>query len=93
MSDPRFPGAPPGSYVSDEGWLIVGEEAWTAEEWSGDHGVRWRRNHPGRPPEPARIGLHRPGQRYATDEERRAARRQSWRESKRRKYARQRSAA
>lgn len=29
----RFPGAPAGSYVSDEGWLIVGDQAWTVEEW------------------------------------------------------------
>ena len=29
-----FPGAPQGSYVSEEGWLIVGDEAWTAHEWS-----------------------------------------------------------
>lgn len=28
-----FPDAPAGSYVCEEGWLIVGDEAWTAEEW------------------------------------------------------------
>ena len=28
-----FPNAPPESYVSEEGWLIVGDEAWTSEEW------------------------------------------------------------
>lgn len=33
MSLDRFPSAPPGSYVSEEGWLVVGDEAWTEAEW------------------------------------------------------------
>ena len=28
-----FPEAPEGAWISKEGWLIVGEEAWTLEEW------------------------------------------------------------
>jgi hypothetical protein len=28
-----FPDAPDGSYVCDEGWLIINDEAWTEEEW------------------------------------------------------------
>lgn len=34
MNDPRFPGAPAHASISEEGWLIIGEEAWTAEEWA-----------------------------------------------------------
>lgn len=33
MPDPRFPGAPPGSYVTEEGWLVYGDEAWTEDDW------------------------------------------------------------
>jgi hypothetical protein len=33
MTDHRFPGAPDGSYVSEEGWLVVDDEAWTEHEW------------------------------------------------------------
>lgn len=32
--DERFPGAPPESYVCEEGWLVCGEQAWTEREWS-----------------------------------------------------------
>ena len=34
-SSPMFRNAPPDSYVSEEGWLIVGDEAWLPEEWTG----------------------------------------------------------
>lgn len=46
-----FPGAPIGSYVCEEGWLVVGDQAWTVEEWlsplSIHRGGRMGRN--GRP--------------------------------------------
>lgn len=29
-----FPDAPAGSYVSEEGWLICANEAWTVTEWA-----------------------------------------------------------
>jgi hypothetical protein len=61
-----FPNAPAGSWVCSEGWLIVGDEAWTVAEWNGEP-------------------IHR--SKYATAEERRAALRRSWRESKRRARA------
>lgn len=35
MKHLTFRDAPPGSYISEEGWLIVGQEAWTLEEWNG----------------------------------------------------------
>lgn len=38
MNEP-FPDAPPGSYVCDEGWLIIDDEAWTEDEWA--HRNRW----------------------------------------------------
>jgi hypothetical protein len=38
-----FPHAPPGSYVSDEGWLIVGGQAWTREEWATRASKHYRR--------------------------------------------------
>lgn len=44
-----FPGAPPWAYVSGEGWLIIGSEAWTLEEWEGQWGTQWRAEHPVRP--------------------------------------------
>ena len=28
-----FPEAPPDAWISEEGWLIVGDEAWTVDEW------------------------------------------------------------
>jgi hypothetical protein len=28
-----FTDAPLGAYVCEEGWLVVGDEAWTFEEW------------------------------------------------------------
>lgn len=38
MSRPRitiadFPQAPRGAYVTPEGWLVIGEQAWTVDEW------------------------------------------------------------
>lgn len=36
----RFPQMPAGSYVCEEGWLIVGEEAWTLHEWLCRLGLR-----------------------------------------------------
>ena len=57
----RFPDAPPGSYVCEEGWLIVGDEAWTEYEWNVYVDAR-----------PRSIGRGRPRQ-YANAEERRRA--------------------
>lgn len=47
MTNPKFPGAPEGSYISEEGWLIVGDEAWTEREWTLELSVsaRHERNH------------------------------------------------
>jgi hypothetical protein len=28
-----FPGAPDDAYLSEEGWLIIGDEAWTRSDW------------------------------------------------------------
>ena len=28
-----YPGVPEGAYVCEEGWLCIGEEAWTWHEW------------------------------------------------------------
>lgn len=28
-----YPDAPSGALISAEGWLVVGEEAWTPQEW------------------------------------------------------------
>ena len=69
----RYPGAPPGSYVSEEGWLVVGAEAWTEEEWARRE--RWRDRRP--------KASH--PRRYASDEERLEARRRARRESARRR--------
>ena len=30
----RFPNAPEDSYVCEEGWLVIDDEAWTEEEWA-----------------------------------------------------------
>ncbi len=73
MTDRRFPEAPPGSYVSEEGWLVVGDEAWTEDEWRG--GSFWRFERADGP------------RRYTTDEERLEARRRARRESARRRRA------
>jgi hypothetical protein len=62
-----FHDAPLGSYVSEEGWLITEDEAWTLAEWR----------------EKSKYN-----NRYATDEERREARRKTWREYMRRRRAR-----
>lgn len=62
-----FPGAPPGAVISEEGWLLIDDEAWTAEDWASFVSQR-----PGR-----RI---RHGYRYQTDEERQEARRTTKRE-------------
>ena len=32
-----FYAAPVDSYVSDDGWLIVADEAWTLQEWTREH--------------------------------------------------------
>ena len=72
MTDPRFPKAPPGSYVCEEGWLIVGDEAWTEEQWNDRQWVK---------------GARRGPLRYATEEERLEAKRRSAREYQRRKRA------
>lgn len=71
-----FPGAPPGSYVCEEGWLIVGDEAWTPQEWASG----WF-------PHPRSGDSTKYTRRYDTAEERVAARRQAGRESKRRARA------
>lgn len=75
MTDPRFPNAPLDSWVSDEGWLIIGDEAWTEEEWQRRERFRDRRR---KAPAPTR---------YATEEERLEARRRTRRESARRRRA------
>ena len=28
-----FPGAPEGAALTEEGWLVIGDEAWTEEDW------------------------------------------------------------
>lgn len=33
MSRDPFPGAPVGATYSEEGWLVIGDEAWTEHEW------------------------------------------------------------
>lgn len=38
----NFPDAPDDAWLSDEGWLCVGDEAWTAEEWRTQ--TMWRPN-------------------------------------------------
>ena len=30
----KFPGAPADATYTDEGWLCIGDEAWTEHEWS-----------------------------------------------------------
>lgn len=72
-----FPGAPPGSYVSDEGWLIVGDEAWTLDEWTHQRAQAARASS-----RPTKYHI-----RYATDDERREAKRRVRRESARRRRA------
>ena len=66
-----FRDAPPGSYVSEEGWLIVGDEAWTLQEWDDNPYSR-----------PRSIPRS-----YDTDDERLAAKRRANREYMRRKRA------
>jgi hypothetical protein len=67
--DPRFPNAPVDSYVSEEGWLIIDDEAWTEAEWRNP-GVH------GRP-------LGRPRHRNPTPKQLR--RREQWRDCNRRR--------
>jgi hypothetical protein len=43
MKDPRYPGAPGDATISEEGWLIIGDEAWTEAEWRNDQGLAYRR--------------------------------------------------
>jgi hypothetical protein len=40
MTLARFPNAPEGAYVCEEGWLIIDDEAWTEEEWAPKPGGR-----------------------------------------------------
>lgn len=72
----RFRNAPPGSYVSEEGWLIIDDEAWTAEEWNNR---RWRKQ-------------DKYNVRYTNDAERLEARRRASREYRRRQRDRERVA-
>lgn len=64
MTRRGFRDAPPGSYVCEEGWLIVGDEAWTVEEWNTT--LSRRDSHD---PDKAKYAV-----RYSTDLERRLAR-------------------
>ena len=34
MTRSLYPDAPAGSWISEEGWLVIGEEAWTSSEWA-----------------------------------------------------------
>jgi hypothetical protein len=72
----RFPGAPKGAYVCEEGWLIVGDEAWTEAEWSTRHGRST-----------VSFGQSKYLNRYTTQTERRLARLRTRRESARRRRA------
>lgn len=47
MKRQPFPDAPENSYVTPEGWLIVGDEAWTEEEWARRNKweINWFRKH------------------------------------------------
>ena len=76
MGRVKFPGAPAGSWVSPEGWLIVGDEGWTQHEWAIE-------DHPPRLANGAKHAI-----RYETEEERQEARRRSSREAMRRTRAR-----
>jgi hypothetical protein len=38
----RFPGAPASAYVCEEGWLVIGQQAWTETEWNGEQGNAYR---------------------------------------------------
>lgn len=67
-----FPGAPPGATVCEEGWLIVGDEAWTVHEWSTALGEDQRAKYAAR---------------YDTEDDRLEARRRAKREYMRRKRA------
>jgi hypothetical protein len=51
VTDPRFPDAPLDSYVCEEGWLVVGDQAWTEDEWARtrDATYRYGRRPNGRP--------------------------------------------
>lgn len=49
MSIDRFPGAPPSSYVCEEGWLIIRDQAWTEAEWRNRHRRLRRAGQIGRP--------------------------------------------
>lgn len=78
-----FPDAPPGSYVSDEGWLVIEDEAWTYEEWHTEIGRAYRRVIRPKSPRPKRAAPRR----YATEEERIEAHRRARREYNRRRRA------
>lgn len=75
MTLDRFPGAPPYAYVSEEGWLVCGDQAWTEEEWRGVHGREWRSRHriyDADEPKTKTAGRGRP-RIHATDSDRRHA--------------------
>lgn len=47
MSRPAFANAPQCSYVNEDGWLVLGDEAWTEAEWKRyqnklKYGVRYQ---------------------------------------------------
>jgi hypothetical protein len=63
-----FPGAPANAFVSDEGWLLIGQEAWTVQEWRG-------RATSGKRPRTADGEKY--GNRYTNEWERRLARNRS----------------
>lgn len=67
-----FPDAPRGAWVSDEGWLVLGNEAWTLQEWLAQPSHR-----------PRSIAIRTV---HATAEERREAHRLSrWRWNQRKR--------
>lgn len=74
-----FPDAPPGSYVTEQGWLVVGDQAWTAEEWNSAIGLDYRRRFA--------TGKRQVPRRYATDAEREAAKQRSRRAYRERQKA------
>ena len=79
-----FPNAPSGSWICEEGWLIIGDEAWTADEWR--HMAYYNgavpKPRPTKDPQvPRRIDRRI---KYQNDDERVAARRRQKREHMRR---------
>lgn len=76
MTRNPFPDAPDGSYICEEGWLVVDDEAWTEDEW--------RARNQGTRPSYWEVREPRRGHRYKTEAERIEARRRSRREYNRR---------